>query len=203
MKLVYSLFLIVCIAFLTSCTTTTEPAHYYSLSLLKNNQATTISTRQNQQLPKIAIGPIHLSSFLRQEGLVMQLGEHQLYTANYHLWAEPLEEAINKRLVNQLNQLNKDYHFVLANHHWNNNILFNLRLEFENFHATDSAKIISSGQYWLYDQNKQIKLNEKFNISDVLIEDGYLHSVEKLKQSLTKLSQKISTSISENNKKDE
>ena len=48
-----------------------------------------------------------LSEYLNQPYLVMQLAEHQLHYARFHMWAESLHIGIGKALINDLNKQNQ------------------------------------------------------------------------------------------------
>lgn len=196
MNWIRAIVLLVIVSILFACASKTTPIQYYSLNLVENFSGELEDNRELNLLPRIVIEPVQLSSFLRKSGLVMQLGNHQIYTANYHRWAEPLEEAIAKLLVNQLNQKSKDYRFDRSAGQWNYMADFSLRLDFEKFHSTNSARTYVSGYYWFYSKNnKELKLNNTFEITERLEKDGYLHSVEKLQLSIDKLSDQIIESL--------
>ena len=190
MKIIKHLGIILLASILWACTSV-EPVKYYSLALNTDHKAPNNNNQSTIDKPRVVVGPVHLAIFLRQEGIVMQIGEHEIYTASYHSWAEPLDEAIAKLLVQQLNKKSKSYQFERMMGRWNQNAEFDLRLDFEQFHATDDAKIYVSGRYWFYKKDKILKIDKTFNISEKLTHDGYLHSVEKLKQAMDKLSDKI------------
>lgn len=55
-----------------------------------------------------------LAEPLQHGGLVYQTDEHSLHLARNHLWAAPLEQALEARLANELNRLRTPYRFVPA-----------------------------------------------------------------------------------------
>ncbi len=180
-----------------ACATTGKQVKYYSLNLNKDYQSLVAANQTNTKLPRVVVGPIHLANFLRQDRLVMQIGEHKIISANHHRWAEPLEEAISKLLTHELNAKSEYYQFGRMIGQWKQNAPFNLRLEFERFHATDDAQVVVSGRYWFYESNQALGLNQTqtFDISMGLTHDGYLHAVEKLEQAIGQLSNQIIDSL--------
>tara|TARA_R110002073_G_scaffold200357_1_gene359467 strand:- start:425 stop:820 length:396 start_codon:yes stop_codon:yes gene_type:complete len=125
----------------------------------------------------------------------MQIDAHEIYTANYHRWAEPLDEGIAKLLVQVLNKKSDYYQFGRKLEPWKQNVDFYLRLEFEKFHATNSAQVVATGRYWFYTRDSLLKIDKPFNISINLTRNGYLHTVEKLKLAINKLSVEIMDSL--------
>ncbi len=181
----------------SACATTGKQVKYYSLNLNKDYQSLVAANQANTKLSCVVVGPIHLANFLRQDRLVIQIGEHEIISANYHRWVEPLEEAIGKLLTHELNAKSKHYQFGGRIGQWKQDAPFNLRLEFERFHATDSAQVVVSGRYWFYESNQGLALNQTqtFDISMGLTHDGYLHAVEKLEQAIGLLSDQIVDSL--------
>ena len=191
MKIIKGLFPIFIVLALSACASSGKQVKYYSLTLNSEYQSSDHTNRVGTDKHHIVVDPIHLAKFLRQDGLVMQIGEHEIVTANYHRWAEPLEDAISKLLVQELNAKSNSYQFGRMVGQWNQNAILNLRLEFDKFHATDNAQIVASGRYWFYEKNKFLGVDQSFDISIGLTRDGYLHAVEKLEQVIGKLSEQI------------
>ncbi len=197
MSVIRILFYVVIISILFACASSNKQVKYYSLTLNNDHHSllTTANNSANIEQPRVVVGPIHLAKFLRQGGLVVQIGEHEVNTANYHRWAEPLEEAIAKLLVQELNSRSDTYQFARRVGQWNQNATLHLGLEFDKFHATDKAKTVTSGRYWFYEKNNILKMNQTFYVSESLTHDGYLHAVEKLEQGIGRLSDQIIASL--------
>lgn len=184
-KLISLLFILA----LSACATSNQQVKYYSLTL--NSDSQTVAAVENSDKALIIIDPILLADFLRQRGMVMQLGNYEIITANYHQWAGPLDKSIAELLRQTLNNKSSHYHFETRQGQWSKNRILNLKLDFEKFHATDHSTVIIAGRYWLYQQDKPHSVTREFSISDTLNRDGYLHSVEKLEQALEKLADQI------------
>jgi uncharacterized lipoprotein YmbA len=197
-KLISNIFIITFfIYFLVSCSSTSEKVKYYSLSLGTTAKTTKNNYPNFKNRPQVTIVSIQLAKFLRQQGIIMQIGDYEINVASYHRWAEPLDEAIAKNLAHILNTKSKHYQFERKIRSWNKNTKFNLRLEFYNFHVTDNKSVLVNGQYWFYHKDKTLIVNKSFNISEKLTQDGYLHSIEKLKIAINKLSNEIINSLAD------
>ena len=196
MRVMKSLLYIFIVLILFACASSSKQVKYYSLTLNSDYQSLPTANHQdNTEHTHVIVEPVRLANFLRQEGLVLQIGEHEIVTANYHRWAEPLDEAITKLLAHELNNKSDHYQFARKMGAWNQNAALHLRFEFDKFHATDNAKIVASGRYWLYEKNKTLKMEHAFSVSSHLTRDGYLHAVEKLEQSIGQLSDQTIVSL--------
>ena len=86
-----------------------QPAPEMKYHLLDNQKVA-----MNHQLPetKVAIAKVKLSDYLLQPNLVMRVQDNQLDVANYHSWAEPLDKAVQRILIDNLNQKRSETGFV-------------------------------------------------------------------------------------------
>ncbi len=193
MRIKKSLYLILVILGITACASNSQSIKYYSLNLngFQESNNTTSSNRV-----RVVVDSIQLAKFLSQDNMIIQKGEHEIYKANFHRWAEPLDQSITKLLVQKLNNKKGDsYQFVKMHGYATKKSTLHLSLEIDQFHATDNAQVILSGHYWLYNKDKSFEIIKHFNISDQLTSDGYQHSVEKLKRLLDQLANQIIGSI--------
>lgn len=152
----------------------------------------------NSSVHYISIDKIRLSGFLSQPNIAMQMKDHQLYFSNSHLWAERLDSGIFKSLLNDLNQQSSSLHFVSYGSPEISKTSAKLIVEVEHFIATVNSEVILKGKFWLVEEaanDKSISKNIKqnFNYSLMLEKDGYPHSVSKMRELLTLLSDDIST----------
>lgn len=191
------LFVCLFMSILSGCASSTEPVKFYSFSMgaVEGSDTTAVDSNINIDKTRIVVLPVQLPRFLRQDGLVMKIGEHEIYTANYHRWAEPLSVSIVSLLVKELNSKSRQYHFEKSVGRWNQGAQQSLRLEFDNFQATNNAKVSVSGRYWLYGKNEDVRLDKLFGLDETLQNDGYLHSIEQLEKAVKKLAANILESI--------
>lgn len=101
---------------LASCLGNSASAPAMQYYLLATPQADSSQALAN---PKIKLGVVRLPSYLDQLGIVLVTDDRQIQVANYHLWAEPLTEAIARKLEDEISAswnggpgiLNVDIHF--------------------------------------------------------------------------------------------
>jgi len=189
-----SYILIAALAGLAACASKPIDDHYYSLVLAADNsEVPAIAEDANAHL---IVGPIQLPAYLDNRGLAIQLGSNQIQTANHHLWAEPLQEAISKVLVRDISSRIDNVAVDRDAGRWTVAGDCRLRVEFDKFHATSESRVVSSGRYWISSTNQSAK--KDFDITRVLSADGYTHAVEALREILRTLAAQITDTIVSN-----
>jgi len=177
---------------LQACTSPAEKINYY---LLHTPSADSVKM-VNPQAPKIVLGKIQLADYLRQDSLVLQLSEHELFYAPRDIWAETLQTAIAKALLFDLNQQSSDFQYINHTSAKPGSVRYELTLEVEHFLATDKSQVVTTGSYRLTNQatGEQLLL-EPFYLQQILEKDGYPHAVKQLRTLILALSHNINRSI--------
>ncbi len=191
MKAISILICLGLVSMLCACISSPEKVHLYSLALSADTEHMQGTEPAGANRCRVVVGSIELPRFLRQRGLALQVGETRVVSARHNLWAEPLEEAVSQLLVQRLNRKSEKFRFENTAGQWNQGATWHLRLEFEQFHATDAANVVVSGRYWLYGKNHAPIVDNIFNYSKPLTEDGYTHVVITLRQTIDRLSSGI------------
>jgi uncharacterized lipoprotein YmbA len=190
MKAIKYLFFAVAVLMCHACASTTEPVQYYSLTLGAGQntpaQSTTAPTART-----VTIEAVHLAKFLRQDGIVTQVGDNEIAIASYHRWAEPLGEAIAKLLARDLNNKTSDYHFSWLQLGAEAQAPLKLRVAINEFNIKNNASVNIAGHYWLYARSSGLEQDAAFNITQPLKQDGYAHAVAQLRQAVAQLADKI------------
>jgi len=179
------------IALFYGCSSTGEQIKYYRLTpniLAENNE-------RDAHVSRVIISPVHIAKILQQEGIVSQTGENEVNIAQYHRWANPLDEAIAITLVKIINNKTQQYHIEKFAAQINQHASYILVLSIEKFDIRNDASVNISGGYSVLDRNRTSIVEQSFNIKQALTENGYPHAVEKLKQTLVKLAEKILTGL--------
>ncbi|MBV1905172.1 MAG: PqiC family protein [Pseudomonadales bacterium] len=176
---------------LISCTSQALKDSYYSLVLASDELS--VSPVDNKILGRMIIGPVRLPAYLSRRGLALQVGSNQVETANHHFWAEPLDEGISKVLIQDLSVLLRQVTVDRDAGRWASSSNCRLRLEFDKFHATTEATVVSAGRYWL--SSKELNIKWEFNMSRQLPSDGYAVSVNELRSLLAVLAEEISAHV--------
>ncbi len=186
-------------ATLIGCASEAQTTKFYSLDVGHQLHTATqrIKVAPKENTINVQVLPVEVASYLDNGGLVIQIGEHELVTANYHRWAQPLKESFTRLLIRELNFVSDNHkvHYEQSNHAYSADKPIELLIELEQFHATDQATVVARGRYILLNDSGQ-KIDEThFEVIEKLSRDGYLHSVEQLKKAVTNLSRLISNDI--------
>lgn len=179
---------------LTACASQPKEDHYYSLVLAADDVAA--PARTDTAARRIIVGPIHLARYLDQSGLAMQVGTNQIRTANHHFWAEPLDEAIGKVLVRDISQRVGAVAVDRDAGRWTPGGDCRLRVEFDKFHATDDARVVATGRYWIHDSAREEVAQSEFNIVQTLSANGYTQAVRQLRVAIESLAAEIAEQLS-------
>jgi uncharacterized lipoprotein YmbA len=163
---------------LAACGSNPVQDNYYSLVLAADDVTAPVDTGESN--PHLVVGPVQLPEYLQRRGIAMQIGANQIQTANHHLWAEPLEEAIAKVLVRDIADLASGVTVNRDAGRWSDSGDCRLRIEFDSFHATDRARVVGSGRYWLSSADREVR--QEFDLTETLYGDGYAQAVAALRQ---------------------
>jgi uncharacterized lipoprotein YmbA len=186
----------------SGCSSTPSPTNYYLLNnqpstqFASSDQHASESAALEKQNQVIVVSINDLPEYLEQPHLVMQMSDHQLHYANFHMWAEPLKEGLKKALLADLTSSGSASYFIAENRELKQANLTTLFVNVDFFHATANSKVVLSGQFWLSkpDEIEQLK-SQSFYFELQLEKNGYPHSVEKMRVLVSKLADKIVTGI--------
>lgn len=147
----------------------------------------------SQALPesRIAISRVKLTDYLLQPNLVMRLANNQLNLANYHHWAEPLDKAVQRIVINNLNQKDNQYGFVNRC-----GDCPQVNIVVEHFYPNEQGQVMLSG-YFTVSKDKQQDKVEYFSFTDEQISAGYGASVVLMRRLLDQLSEQIHRVVTE------
>jgi uncharacterized lipoprotein YmbA len=174
----------------TACTANPQQANYYLLS-----DTTDAMSRVSTAQPSVTItlNRLTLASYLNQSALAFLQGSHQLVYANQHLWAERLQDGVQRVLVDDFNQLGVQ-RLVLADEPAAGGSDYQLQLQIDQFLPSDAGEVLLSGHYWLMQGGKLLR-QQGFAMREPLLEDGYRHSVAVQRQLLSQLATLLSEAV--------
>lgn len=186
-----STFVVALLLGLSACGSNPVEDRYYSLVLAADDASQAVRT--DAAMAVLVVGPIQLPEYLQRPGLALQVGANEIRTANHHFWAEPLDEAIAKVLVRDISSETRDIVVERDVGRWTEGGDCRLRIEFDKFHATDRARVVSSGRYWL--SASESAARREFDMTQTISADGYAHAVTALRQSLRTLATQIAEAV--------
>ncbi|TQV87787.1 PqiC family protein [Aliikangiella coralliicola] len=196
----YNILSLCLVLMLSACSSAPKKdTHYYLLNNHVTGGSLTENIAQSQSSEAVLI-KIRLPEYLMQPNLVIQMGEHRLHYARYHLWAENLQPAITKALVfemkksaHSVEQGTTDkhlYHFVEREQAFDGRK--SITLQIDHFYPDDRSKVIISGKYWLTGfDNVSSSQSQAFYIEKVLQNDGYPHAVRQMRGLVSELAVKL------------
>ncbi len=89
------LVLVLCLA---ACATAPPPEHSYYL--LRAEVPGALASAENGVL--LGVGTVSIAPYLDRSGIVVQVDDHRVREARYHLWAEPLDQGIRGYLSDRI-----------------------------------------------------------------------------------------------------
>ena len=186
-----------CMALLSSCTSNPLSVRYYLLHTPDNNVSHTVDDSK----PTVVLQLINVADYLRQSSLVMQLGQHELHYSHQDVWAEKLQASFYNALLRDLNVTGQQNYIASSSP----NVplaMASIAITLEHFHATDVSTVVSSGQYWLSQNNTLTNQGKNvattrhsFFFESELKQDGYSHAVKQLRTLITRLAKQIEKDI--------
>ena len=176
-----------CLALAACGSSPTIEDTYFSLVLEAADEPT---TENGDAELTLRLTNVSLPEFLLRRNLAIQTGGNEIKAANHHYWAEPLDEAIAKVLVRDIEAANQG----IAVHRYNGSGDCELAIEFDRFHASADGRVLVSGRYWLAASEPT---RHAFDVSRPLDGQGYGAAVTSLRASLGTLGAEIAGSIAQ------
>jgi uncharacterized lipoprotein YmbA len=139
--------------------------------------------------PTVVLEKVSLAQFLRQTGMVLQTGSHEIQISKTHLWAETLEQALPRALAIALRQHSGEYDFLIANTDYVAGADRRIRVSFDSFHANTNGEVTAAGHFQIIDGGNQQTAapTHDFRFTETLTEDGYSQVVDRLLDTLDEL----------------
>lgn len=146
---------------LVACSSQPTAVSYYQLAM------PAMPVANSAGLPALYIAPIRVAAYLNGTGLVMQQSDVEYVITRQHLWADALEQQLQRQLTQYMLlalpaqplrsiQLQAERQLIL---------------EIDRFHADPAGMAIISGRYRLLQQDAEI--NQPFSYQVALDADGY------------------------------
>ena len=190
---------------LSACSSASNSTSYYIL----NNQVSAGAMNQARLTPNDSIErekatvllSVHLADYLKSPYLVMQINEHKIEYATFHMWAEPLTDSSFNALLSDLNSTSTRFKFKPEPQlrGSKDGLQAQLSVKIDYFHVTAQSKVILSGHYeYINQQETDVKVSQNiiraFSFEAPLLQDGYSDSVAQMRGLVTKLAKQIASS---------
>lgn len=158
-----------------------------------------VDNNVEQRPIQLIIEPVVLVDFLKRPNILLKQQNNTLYVTNYHVWAEPLDKAIGRAMVNFINKKSET---LRAEHRLFNQCVkkqcFHLTLLIEAFYPSEQSQVQLSGKYRLRNSSSEVIHQQDFHLVNELEIDGYPHAVEQLQDLIYQLSSQIEQNVGAN-----
>lgn len=175
---------------LISCSSSAPVTNYYQLSPVAVAEKA-VSTTAKNKAPRLYIEPVQVASYLNGRGLVLQLSDVELEMARQHVWAEPLQQQLQRQIRDLLSRPTTGFTLVSQP----DSQTMKLQLQIDRFHAIESTGEAVVGGFFQLHQNGEPFPSHSFHVLVPLEKDGYAGMVEALSVALAQVAEQISTSI--------
>lgn len=163
---------------------------YYQLSPVAVATTAKLSAAE-QHTRRIYLEPVQVASYLNGRGLVLQLSDVELEMARQHVWAEPLQQQLQRQIRDLLGPHGAGY--TLVSQPDANTVT--VQLHFDRFHAIEkSGEAVVAGYFFLQNSNQPTR-TFPFHIQTPLEQDGYASMVKALSVALQQLTAQIEKAL--------
>lgn len=181
MKHVSVVMLVLLIVQLSACSSQ-PPVSYYQLPATEAGATPSADARL-----ALFVEPVQVASYLNGRGLVLQVSPVELVMARQHLWAEALDQHLQRQLRQNVSALAPAYSAQLQSGADN----VRLTVQVDRFHGLAEGYAVLSGRFSLSNTAEVHSFDLRVPLSD----DGYPALVLALGQGMTQLSQQIAVQL--------
>ncbi len=176
---------------------TSQPAHFYLLRALSPAPASSLSESQSSSL-SLGLGPITFPKYLDRPQIVTRASTHEVELAEFHKWAEPLNENASNVLAENLSALLPTDQIVPFP--WNRSTPpdYQLSLDVIQFDGKKNQEAILKVRWTvLGDDGETLFLQKTSQFSEPLGGSDYEVLVEAMSRMLASLSKEIANAIND------
>ena len=174
---------------LAACASAPPERSYY---LLRAEVPGTLASAENGVL--LGVGTVSIAPYLDRSGIVVQVDDHRVREARYHLWAEPLDQGIRGYLSDRIaallgRALNNGSNLV---DQWD----YRIDVAIEDFHGTLNGEARLVARWSLIDTARdKLIASQRLVRTKPQTVDGYPGLVDVLTGLLDELAAEIATAI--------
>lgn len=156
---------------LAACSSSVE-LRYYQLP-----QPAVVSVQPNAAAPVLYAEPVMVASYLNSNALILQTSAVELHKTTQHQWADPLDQQLQRLLVNGLQQALPAYR-VTGQQPSGDTV--RLLVQVEQFHGQQQGIVLVSGRFHLLKGDKVH--SQSFQLQLPQSDEGYPALVDTLGQ---------------------
>lgn len=178
------------ILWLSGCTSVSPLTPQVTYYLLDDTPQVSQTVQTNTK--PINVSRIVVPEYLNRTNLVMRKSNKEMLFANYHSWADSLPQAMQRVLVQNLNETANAIKYT---RHCPDNQCAQLRLIVDHFYPTEDGQVVLAGSYF-YTKNTSATALEPFVLTRDLENGGYNEAVQRMRELLSDLAKQIEQSQS-------
>jgi hypothetical protein len=149
------------------CGQRSKPATFYLLSPLSETETKAAGKQKAYEPVKIAVGPVQLAPYLKRKQLLVRSGEHKLIIKEFSRWGEPLQDNLQRVLVENLSLLLSTPHIYEYDHCFGKGD-FQVIVDVNRFDVSDSGQAVLSA-FWSINDSKSKRLLRKKTVINLEI----------------------------------
>ncbi len=170
---------------LAACSSSVE-LRYYQLP-----QPAVVSVQPNAAAPVLYAEPVMVASYLNSNALILQTSAVELHKTTQHQWADPLDQQLQRLLVNGLQQALPAYR-VTGQQPGGDAV--RLLVQVEQFHGQQQGIVLVSGRFHLLKGDKV--QSQSFQLQLPQADEGYPALVDTLGQGWQQAVSQFATAVS-------
>ena len=170
---------------------TTEPSSFYTLSSLRDTAGAAESG------PAIGVGPITLPQYVDRPQIVTRSSPNRLELAEFHKWAEPLQDIVSRVVADNLAVLVPTDRIVILPRRRSLPLDYQVEINVIQFDTSAQGETVLAARWTLFGKDgKKLLLSAESTISDSTATPGDYESVAAaMSQALRDLSREIAQAI--------
>ncbi len=174
---------------------TSQPSHFYLLRAMSPASDAGLSETKASSR-SLGLGPVTLPRYLDRPQIVTKAGTHEVELAEFHKWAEPLQENVADVLQENLSILLSTDRIVQYPWKQSNPFDYQLSLEVLQFDGIKSQEAVLKVRWMLTGEDGAKVIHQKTSqFSEILRGPDYEDLVEAMSRMLDSLSKEIANVI--------
>lgn len=180
-------FLLLVVIGLGACTSRSVDLKYYML-----HSPQSVQHPQPTSDIRVTLASVQLPDYLQQRQLALQTSDTTLHFSSQHIWSGSQDEAIRRLITRGLRQ--RDVAVFDSSLYPQSDGIAAVTVVIDDFIPTWQGELILKGEYMIRDEEQNSVLRT-FDYRTVLKDDGFAHSVAKMRELTDQLSQQLSSDL--------
>ncbi len=171
----------------------TPATHFYQLSVLTKLK-TSVAPRSEHL--RIGVGPLALAAVLQREQIVTKEHDNHVAIAEFHHWAEPLQDGVLQVITRNLTNIQPEFEFYRYAWSAYGTVDYKVIIDITRLDAVLGQHADLEANWVIMNEAKhQPELSQRTKLSFPLASDNYLDLVTRYNELLVKLTEQIAMSL--------